>query len=33
MVPILVVPLIRHRIEGQDNVVMASHCGSVPPRV
>jgi nitroreductase len=32
-VPALVVPVIRHRIEGRDNVVMASQFGSVLPAV
>ena len=30
-VPVLVIPVIRHRIEGRENVVMASQFGSVPP--
>jgi nitroreductase len=32
-VPVLVIPVIRHRIEGRDNVVMASQFGSVLPAV
>jgi nitroreductase len=32
-VPALVIPVIRHRIEGRDSVVMASHYGSVLPAV
>lgn len=32
-VPALVVPVIRHRVEGRENVVMASQFGSVLPAV
>jgi nitroreductase len=32
-VPVLVIPVIRHRIEGRENVVMASQFGSVLPAV
>jgi len=32
-VPVLVIPVIKHRIESTDNVVMASHFGSVLPAV
>ncbi len=32
-VPVLVIPVIRHRIEGRDNVAVASQFGSVLPAV